>query len=86
MTADQELVEVYAAMCGRCRDALSASEFSEGEFGEWPVIMDAEAASQRRLHRLCGGQLLLGDIRPAGHACAEGCECQSGGLPERVVW
>ena len=86
MTADYELVEVYSVMCRGCRDALSANEFSEGEFDEWPVLMDAAIASQRSRHRRCGGQLVLGDIRPAGHACAEGCECQSGGLPERVVW
>ena len=86
MTADHELVEVYSAVCGRCQEAPSASEFSGGEFDEWPVIMETEVASRRRLHRLCGGQLVLGDIRPAGHACSEGCECQSGGLPERVVW
>ena len=86
MTADDEAVEVYAAICGRCGDALAAEDFSEGEFGQWPVIMDAEAASQRRLHRRCGGQLVLSDIRRLGHSCAEGCECQSGGLPERVVW
>ena len=86
VTADHELVEVYSAMCGRCKDALSANEFSDGEFDEWPVIMDAEFASQRSLHSLCGRQLVLGDISPAGQACAEVCECQSGGLPERVVW
>lgn len=86
MTADHEFVEVYSVVCGRCGESLGAEEFSEGEFGEWPVIMDAEIASQRRLHPVCGGQLVLGDIRPAGHACAEGCECQTGGLPERVVW
>ena len=86
MTADHQLVEVYSAVCRRCGDALAAEDFSEGEFGQWPVFMDAEAASQRRLHRLCGGQLVLGDVRPLNHACAEGCECQSGGLPERAVW
>ena len=26
MTADNELVEVYSAMCGRCKDALSAND------------------------------------------------------------
>ena len=86
MTADQQLVEVYSVVCRRCGDALAAEDFSEGEFGEWPVIMDAEVALQRRLHRLCGGQLVLGDIRTLGHACSEDCECQSGGLPEGVVW
>ena len=86
MTADHDLIEVYSAVCGRCGDALAAEDFSEGEFGQWPVIMDTEDASQRRLHRVCGGQLVLGDIRPLGHVCAEDCECQSGGLPERVVW
>lgn len=85
MTADRELVEVYAAICARCGDASTANEFSEGEFDEWPVIMD-EVVAQSRLHRRCGGQLVLGDIRPAGHVCAEDCECQSGGLPERVAW
>ena len=86
MIADHEHVEVYAAVCRRCGDALAAEDFSEGEFSQWPVIMDAEAVSQGRLHRLCGGQLVLSNIRPLGHSCAEGCECQSGGLPERVVW
>ena len=86
MTVDYDFVEVYSAVCERCGDTVEAREFSQGEFDEWPVIMDADVASQRRLHSACGGQLILGDVRPAGHVCADGCECQTGGLPDRVPY
>ena len=85
MSDNVPLAEVFSARCQRCGEALDAAALSAGHFTEWPVVLPAEGVSSA-IHGGCGGRLLLGDVRPLGHACAEGCECQSGGLSERVVW
>lgn len=84
MADEPALVEVYAARCDRCGESVDAAQLSGGEFDEWPVVMEIEAP--HREHARCGGRLVLGATRPFGHVCAEGCECLSGGLPERVSW
>ena len=85
MSDDVALAEVFSASCERCGEALDAATLSAGRFAKWPVVLPAEGVSNVT-HDACGGRLSLGDIRPLGHVCPEDCECQTGGLSERVVW
>ncbi len=85
MSDDIALPEALSTRCQRCGEALDADALSEGHFTKWPAVVPSEDVSDMT-HGGCGGRLLLGDIRPLGNVCAEGCECQSGGLLERAVW
>ena len=85
MSDDIALAEIFSAHCQRCGAALDAASLSAGRFTEWPVVLPADDLSNAT-HDGCGGRLLLGDVRPLDHICPEGCECQTGGLQERVVW
>lgn len=78
------LVEIASAACVECGQAIEAAEFSNNEDSAWPVIVAGETIGEPRQHRLCGGRVELGEVRPAWHFCDENCECGMGGLPERA--
>ncbi|MCH7579173.1 MAG: hypothetical protein IIC91_06410 [Chloroflexi bacterium] len=81
---DAPLVEIESARCVECDQFLDARDFSGDDYARWPVITEASAVSQPRVHKGCGGRVELGEVRPAWHFCDENCECGLGGLPERV--
>lgn len=83
MADEPELIEVYSARCERCGAPADAAQLSGGALDRWPVVLE-RGASQSAVHERCGGRIVSNDVRPFGHMCAEGCECLSGGLPERV--
>lgn len=81
---DAPLVEVLSARCVECGQPIAADDFSDGEFDQWPIVMEGAVIGHQRLHRGCGGHVELGEVKPAWHFCDENCECGSGGLPGRV--
>jgi hypothetical protein len=83
-TEDAPLVEIASARCLECGDAIAAREFSGGQSGDWPIVVEGTAIAQPRVHRGCGGRIELSGVRPAWHFCDDNCECGLGGLPERV--
>lgn len=81
---DAPLVEIESAHCLECGETIAAQEFSNGQSGDWPIIIEGIAIAKPRVHGGCGGRVELTGVRPAWHFCDDNCECGLGGLPERV--